>query len=58
MAAALAKDHTASCPTLRGMGLSSHPAGGYDKWTQAATAAPLSDSSACDRADSWATISA
>src|SRR3954467_14794697 len=36
MAAALAKDHTVVVPDLRGMGLSSHPAGGYDKWTQAA----------------------
>lgn len=35
MAAALAKDHTVVVPDLRGMGLSSHPAGGYDKWTQA-----------------------
>ena len=35
MAAALAKGHTVVVPDLRGMGLSSHPAGGYDKWTQA-----------------------
>src|SRR2546426_8018136 len=35
MAAELAKDHTLVVPDLRGMGLSSHPAGGYDKWTQA-----------------------
>src|SRR5580704_17948808 len=33
MAAKLAKDHTVVVPDLRGMGLSSHPAGGYDKWT-------------------------
>jgi hypothetical protein len=33
MAAVLAKDHTVVVPDLRGMGLSSHPAGGYDKWT-------------------------
>jgi pimeloyl-ACP methyl ester carboxylesterase len=33
MAAELAKDHTVVVPDLRGMGLSSHPAGGYDKWT-------------------------
>lgn len=36
MAAELAKDHTVIIPDLRGMGLSSHPAGGYDKKTQAA----------------------
>src|SRR5580765_7215019 len=29
MAAKLAKDHTVVVPDLRGMGLSSHPAGGY-----------------------------
>jgi pimeloyl-ACP methyl ester carboxylesterase len=31
MAAALAKHHTVVVPDLRGMGLSSHPASGYDK---------------------------
>lgn len=31
----LARDHTVVVPDLRGMGLSSHPAGGYDKRTQA-----------------------
>jgi pimeloyl-ACP methyl ester carboxylesterase len=36
MAAELAHDHTVVAPDLRGMGLSSHPAGGYDKKTQAA----------------------
>jgi pimeloyl-ACP methyl ester carboxylesterase len=36
MAAELARDHTVVVPDLRGMGLSSHPAGGYDKKTQAA----------------------
>ena len=30
----LAKDHTVVVPDLRGMGLSAHPAGGYDKKTQ------------------------
>ena len=34
MAAALAADHTVIVPDLRGMGLSSHPAGGYDKMNQ------------------------
>jgi pimeloyl-ACP methyl ester carboxylesterase len=34
LAAALAKDHMVIVPDLRGMGLSAHPAGGYDKTTQ------------------------
>jgi len=45
MTAELAKDHTVVVPDLRGMGLSSHPAGGYDKWTQAGDIAPSSTSS-------------
>jgi pimeloyl-ACP methyl ester carboxylesterase len=36
LAADLARDHTVVVPDLRGMGLSSHPANGYDKRTQAA----------------------
>lgn len=36
LAADLSRDHTVVVPDLRGMGLSSHPAGGYDKRTQAA----------------------
>ncbi|MFA9215961.1 MAG: alpha/beta fold hydrolase [Sphingomonadaceae bacterium] len=36
MAAQLATRHTVIVPDLRGMGLSAHPAGGYDKWNQAA----------------------
>jgi pimeloyl-ACP methyl ester carboxylesterase len=35
VAAILAKNHTVIVPDLRGMGLSSHPKGGYDKKTQA-----------------------
>ena len=35
LAPVLAKTHTFIVPDLRGMGLSSHPAGGYDKITQA-----------------------
>jgi len=35
MAADLAKDHTVIVPDLRGLGLSSKPAGGFDKKTQA-----------------------
>ncbi|MCW1430641.1 alpha/beta fold hydrolase [Novosphingobium sp. JCM 18896] len=34
LAAALKDDHTVVVPDLRGMGLSSHPAGGFDKMTQ------------------------
>jgi pimeloyl-ACP methyl ester carboxylesterase len=36
LARELAKNHTLIIPDLRGMGLSSHPAGGYDKRTEAA----------------------
>ncbi|HEY2168416.1 MAG TPA: alpha/beta hydrolase [Candidatus Angelobacter sp.] len=36
MAGELSRDHTVVVPDLRGMGLSSHPADGYDKKTQAA----------------------
>jgi pimeloyl-ACP methyl ester carboxylesterase len=35
LAAELARSHTVIVPDLRGMGLSSHPADGYDKRTQA-----------------------
>jgi pimeloyl-ACP methyl ester carboxylesterase len=35
VAAVLVKDHLVVVPDLRGMGLSSHPEGGYDKKTQA-----------------------
>ncbi len=35
LASVLARSHTVIVPDLRGMGLSSHPAGGYDKITQA-----------------------
>lgn len=34
LAARLAQSHTVIVPDLRGMGLSSHPAGGYDKKTE------------------------
>lgn len=36
LAADLERDHAVVVPDLRGMGLSSHPVGGYDKRTQAA----------------------
>ncbi|MGF6995792.1 pimeloyl-ACP methyl ester carboxylesterase [Paraburkholderia sp. GAS32] len=51
MAAALEKDHTVIVPDLRGMGLSSHPAGGYDKWTQAGDIRAALDNLGIDRAD-------
>jgi pimeloyl-ACP methyl ester carboxylesterase len=35
LAEALAKDHAVIAPDLRGMGLSSHPEGGYEKVAQA-----------------------
>ena len=51
MAAALEKDHIVIVPDLRGMGLSSHPAGGYDKWTQAGDIRAVLDKLGIDRAD-------
>jgi pimeloyl-ACP methyl ester carboxylesterase len=51
MAAELAKDHKVVVPDLRGMGLSSHPAGGYDKWTQAGDIRGVLDKLGIDRAD-------
>jgi pimeloyl-ACP methyl ester carboxylesterase len=51
MAAELARDHTVIVPDLRGMGLSSHPAGGYDKWTQAGDIRAVLDKLGIDRAD-------
>jgi alpha/beta hydrolase fold len=51
MAAELAQDHTVVVPDLRGMGLSSHPAGGYDKWTQAGDIRAVLDKLGIDRAD-------
>jgi pimeloyl-ACP methyl ester carboxylesterase len=41
LAAALIAGHTVIVPDLRGMGLSAHPAGGYDKATQARDIAGL-----------------
>src|SRR5271154_6080824 len=43
LAAELARDHTVVVPDLRGMGLSSHPEGGYDKKTQARDIAQVMD---------------
>ena len=43
LAAELMRDHTVVAPDLRGMGLSSQPAGGYDKKTQGQDIAGLLD---------------
>ena len=43
LAAALWHDHTVIVPDLRGMGLSSHPEGGYDKKTQGGDIARVLD---------------
>ena len=43
LAAELVQDHTVIVPDLRGMGLSSHPEGGYDKKTQAGDVASVLD---------------
>ncbi len=51
LAAEMAKDHTVVVPDLRGMGLSSHPAGGYDKKTQANDVAAVLDKLGIQRAD-------
>ena len=51
LAAEMAKDHTVVVPDLRGMGLSSHPAGGYDKKTQANDVAAVLDKLGIRRAD-------
>lgn len=50
LAADLAKDHRVIVPDLRGMGLSSKPAGGYDKWTQAADMRAVLEALAIDKA--------
>jgi pimeloyl-ACP methyl ester carboxylesterase len=51
MAVDLARDRTVVVPDLRGMGLSSKPAGGFDKKTQAADIAGVLDELKIDRAD-------
>jgi pimeloyl-ACP methyl ester carboxylesterase len=43
LAAKLPHDHTVIVPDLRGMGLSSHPEGGYDKKTQTGDIARVLD---------------
>ena len=61
MAAALVKGHTIIVPDLRGMGLSTHPEGGYDKKSQGAGIAKIMDALKVDKADritKWAIIDA
>ena len=43
LAEVLVKDHTVIIPDLRGMGLSSHPEGGYEKAAQAGDMAGIFD---------------
>jgi len=51
LAADLARDHTVIVPDLRGLGLSSKPAGGFDKKTQAADVAGVLAALGVSRAD-------
>jgi pimeloyl-ACP methyl ester carboxylesterase len=51
LAVELAKTHRVVVPDLRGMGLSSQPAGGYDKRTQAGDIRALLDQLGIDKAD-------
>jgi pimeloyl-ACP methyl ester carboxylesterase len=51
LAAQLARNHTVIVPDLRGLGLSSRPAGGYDKKTQAEDIAGVLDKLKIDKVD-------
>jgi pimeloyl-ACP methyl ester carboxylesterase len=51
LAAELARGHVVVVPDLRGIGLSSHPAGGYDKKTQAGDITGVLDALKIDKAD-------
>ncbi|PSJ55661.1 alpha/beta fold hydrolase [Pseudaminobacter soli (ex Li et al. 2025)] len=51
LAEKLAEDHTVVVPDLRGMGLSSHPADGYDKKTEARDIAAVLDALKIDKVD-------
>jgi pimeloyl-ACP methyl ester carboxylesterase len=51
LAAALMRDHQVIVPDLRGLGLSSHPPGGYDKKTQAGDVAAVMDALHVTQAD-------
>jgi pimeloyl-ACP methyl ester carboxylesterase len=50
LATVLVRDHTVVVPDLRGMGLSSHPEGGYDKKNEAADIAAILDELSIPRA--------
>src|SRR5580693_7298457 len=49
LAAELQREHTDIVPDLRGLGLSSRPAGGYDKKTQAGDVAGILDALKVDK---------
>jgi pimeloyl-ACP methyl ester carboxylesterase len=51
LATVMVRDHTVVVPDLRGMGLSSHPEGGYDKKTQAHDIAKVLDALKIQKAD-------
>jgi pimeloyl-ACP methyl ester carboxylesterase len=51
MAVDLARDHTVIVPDLRGLGMSSKPAGGFDKKTQARDVVSVLDQLHIDRTD-------
>src|SRR5271157_759400 len=51
VAAVLIHNHTVVVPDLRGIGLSSHPEGGYEKKTQARDIAQVMDALKVDKAD-------
>jgi pimeloyl-ACP methyl ester carboxylesterase len=51
LAVDLARDHTVVVPDLRGLGLSSKPAGGFDKKTQAEDVAAVLDAVGVQQAD-------
>jgi len=51
LAAVLCGERTIVVPDLRGMGLSSHPAGGYDKKTQAGDIVSVMDALGIEQAD-------
>src|SRR5437870_264687 len=51
LAVKLVRDHTVIVPDLRGMGLSSHPPGGYDKKTQGGDVAGVLDTLKIDKVD-------
>jgi pimeloyl-ACP methyl ester carboxylesterase len=51
LAAKLVRNHTVIVPDLRGMGLSAHPAGGYDKKTQGSDIAGVLDALKIEKVD-------